>query len=171
MDQTVNLCFRYQQPDYLRATEANFGSPVRLWLDFAVVIVVAIAGLYCWELAGAKWIGILFVSLSAVFAVVLLMGLVIVPRLVFRGTPKFQGEYTLVFSPEGVHFRTAGIDSHLRWDLYSRALIDSYSYLLYHGPRSFTVVPKRVFENADQRSAFERLLSQHIPKIVRRGSR
>ena len=32
--------------------------------------------------------------------------------------------------------------------------------------RTFTVIPKRAFENFDQPSAFERMLGRHIPKII-----
>ena len=52
--------------------------------------------------------------------------------------------------------------------MYSRALVDPHSYLLYYGSRQFTVIPRRVFQSADQQQAFEQLLTQHISKIVRR---
>jgi hypothetical protein len=81
----------------------------------------------------------------------------------FRREPKLHDEYSLIFSPGGIHFRTDHIDSQLEWSLYNRVLVDAHSYVLYYGKRSFTVVPKRVFETADQRVAFEHLLSQKIP--------
>jgi hypothetical protein len=52
--------------------------------------------------------------------------------------------------------------------MYSRALIDAYSYLLYYGPRSYTIIPKRIFQNSEQQAAFEQLLTQKIPQILRR---
>ena len=51
--------------------------------------------------------------------------------------------------------------------MYSRALVDAHSYLLYYGSRQFTVIPKRVFEGAEQQQASEQLLSQHISQILR----
>jgi hypothetical protein len=53
--------------------------------------------------------------------------------------------------------------------MYSRVLVDAHSYVLYYGTRSFTVIPKRVFQSADQKSAFDELLVQHVPKIVTKG--
>jgi hypothetical protein len=114
------------------------------------------------------WAGIIFLGLSIIFASVLIAGLVVVPPIVFRRTPKLRDEYFLSFSPNGVQFRTTQIDSQLQWGMYSRALIDAYSYLLYYGPRSYTIIPKRIFQNSEQQAAFEQLLTQKIPQIVRR---
>jgi len=52
------------------------------------------------------------------------------------------------------------------WGLYSRALVDAYSYILYYGSRTFTVIPKRVFQSTEQMEAFDQLLAQHVSKIV-----
>ena len=79
-------------------------------------------------------------------------------------------EYSLTFSPEGIHFRTAHIDSQLQWSVYSRALVDAHSYLLYHGARQWSVIPRRVFQSRAEQEAFERLLAEHVPQIMRRDS-
>lgn len=169
MDSTIGVSFRYTQSDYLRATRANFGSRRRLWFDIAVVVIVAALGLYLLASQDERWVGNIFLGLSAIFVLVLVAGFTIIPSLIFRRTPKFHDEYSLVFSPGGIHFRTAHIDSQLQWGMYSRALVDAHSYLLYYGPRSFTIIPKRVFQDAEQRETFEQLLTQHIRQIVRRG--
>ena len=168
MDSSVSVSFRYAQRDYTRATRANFGSRRRLMFDVAVAAVVAAAGLYLLTSRSDKWMGILLLSLSLIFVLVLIVGLAVVPRMVFRSTPKLHDEYFLEFSPQGIHFHTAQIDSELQWSTYSRALINAHSYLLYYGPRSHTIVPRRVFQNDEQRNAFEHLLAQKIPQIVRR---
>jgi YcxB-like protein len=54
--------------------------------------------------------------------------------------------------------------------MYSRVLIDTYSYILYYGSRQFTVIPKRVFQSFEQQQAFEDLLTQHVFEIVRRDT-
>jgi hypothetical protein len=53
--------------------------------------------------------------------------------------------------------------------MYSRALIDKYSYVLYYGSNHFSVIPKRVFQSAEQQATFEELLKRYVPEIVRRG--
>jgi hypothetical protein len=104
---------------------------------------------------------------SSILILILVAAFVVVPPLVFRFEPKFRDDYSLTFSPQGIHWRTAQIDSQLRWSVYTRALIDSHSYLLYSGGRRFTVIPKRVFETGEQMQNFEKLLAEHIAVILR----
>ena len=94
----------------------------------------------------------------------------VIPALAFRREPKFRDDYSLTFSSEGIHFRTAHVDSHLQWSMYSRALIDPHFYVLYYGSRQFIVIPKRVFQSIEQQQAFDQLLAQHVSHIVRRGT-
>jgi hypothetical protein len=84
----------------------------------------------------------------------------------FRREPTHRADYSLIFSPEGIQFRTVHIDSPRQWSLYSRALVDDHSYIPDCGSRTFSVIPKRVFENSEQQAAFEELLAQHVSKIV-----
>jgi hypothetical protein len=135
---------------------------MRLWLDIPLVILLIAVGAYLWpSLTGKAAIG-----LSGLFTLFIFAAFFIMPPLAFRREPKFRDDYTLTFSPQGIRFQTVHIDSHLGWDIYSRALIDSNSYVLYYGSRSFTVIPKRVFESAEQQGAFEGLLAQHVAKII-----
>jgi hypothetical protein len=107
-------------------------------------------------------------SFPSIFGLILVAAFLVIPRLAFRHQPKFRDEYSLTFSQEGIHFQTAHIDFHLEWSIYSRALVDAHSYVLYWGSRTFTVIPKRVFQNTEQQGAFEQLLTARIPKIVRK---
>jgi hypothetical protein len=104
-----------------------------------------------------------------IFLLILLAAFVIIPPVTFRVNPKYRDDYSLVFSAEGIHFRTVHIDSQLQWSVYSRALVDAYSYILYYGSRTFTVIPKRVFQDSEQQSALERMLGQHVPKVITRA--
>ena len=168
MNSTVDLSFRYLQSDYARALRAHFASRMRLPLDIVVTIVLAVAGIYFWSSPGDHWLGVVCAAVSAALTLVLVAAFLVIPPLVFRSNPKFRDDYSLTFSQEGIHFRTAHIDSKLQWSLYSRTVVDAYSYVLYYGSRDFTVIPKRVFQSAEQQQAFEQLLTQHVPETVRR---
>jgi len=80
---------------------------------------------------------------------------------------KFRDDYSLTFSADAIHFRTAQIDSHLQWSMYSRAWSMPILTCSITAP-PVTVIPKRVFQSAEQQQAFEQLLIQHISEIVRR---
>ena len=162
----VSLCFRYSESDFVRAMRAHYALRLRLWLDISAILVTGIAGFYFWRSPDLHWPSVAAMSVSVVFLLILFAAFVIIPPMAFRREPKLREEYSLTFSQEGIHFITAHIDSQLQWSIYSRALIDAHSYVLYHGTGSFTVIPKRVFQSADQQRAFEQLLVQHVPKIV-----
>ena len=99
----------------------------------------------------------------------LVLGLTVVARLMFRREAKFRDEYSLSFSAAGLHFRTTHIDSRLDWGMYSRVLIDEHAYVLHYSSRQFSVIPKRVFQSTEQQRAFEQLLTQHVSAIDRRA--
>lgn len=134
-----------------------------------MAVGLASLGAYFWRSPGSHWFGVVCVGASAVFGLILVAAFLVIPPLAFRYEPKFRDEYSLTFSPEGIHFQAAHIDSHLEWSLYTRVLVDSHSYLLYWGSRTFTVIPKRVFQSTEQQAAFEELLEEHVPKIVRKA--
>jgi len=163
--ESVNLNFRYTEADYVRAMRSHYASRLRLPLDITVVVVAAALGAY--ELkSGSRGFGITMLAMSGLFALVLVSAFAVIPRMGFRREPKFRDDYTLTFSPQGIHFRTAHIDSDLQWSLYTCALVDAHSFVLYYGSQQFTVIPKRVFQDDAQREAFETLLAQKISNIV-----
>jgi hypothetical protein len=170
VDSTVNLSFRYLESDYVRAMRAHYASRLRLRLDIVVIVATVAFGAYLWRSPNSRLYGIVVVGVAVVFALMLVAAFAVIPSVVFRREPKFRDDYSLAFSPEGIHFRTAHIDSQLQWSMYSQALVDAHSFVLYYGSRSFTVIPKRVFPTAEQREAFEKLLAQNVPHIVRKDT-
>lgn len=165
---SVSLSFRYLESDYSRAYRAHCRTRLRLPLDAVAVVLGTGVGIYLWRNPARHWLGVGCVALSSLLLLIIVSAFTVIPRLVFRRDPKFRDDYSLTFSHEGIHFRTASIDSRLQWILYSRALVDAHSYMLYYGSTQFTVIPKRVFHDAEQQQAFEHLLTQHVSQIVRR---
>src|SRR5579859_282125 len=147
---------------------SHFADVFRLKLGITIMIAMAVLGAYFWQFPEWRWLVIVCTGVSAVFAIILILAFAIIPQMVFRRDPKFLQDYSLTFSREGIHFQTAHIDSQLQWGMYSRALVDSHSYMLYHAARSFTIFPKRVFQGAGELKAFEELLAQTVPKIIRK---
>ena len=168
MNSSINLSFRYAESDYVRALRAHYASHLRLRLDIVVTVVLFGVGIYLCCSPSLRWLGIACVIIASVFALLLVAAFAVIPPLAFRREPKFRDDYSLSFSSDGIHFRTAHIDSQLQWSMYSRALIDAHSYVLYYGSRQFTVIPKRVFQSVEQQQAFEQLLAQRVSRIVRR---
>jgi hypothetical protein len=166
---TVDLSFRYVERDYVRALRAHYALRLHPKLDTALAFVLAAVGVYLWRWPDLHWFGVVSVVVSVVFATVLIAAFMVIPPLAFRRQPKLRNDYLLSFSPDGIHFHTANIDSQIQWGLYSRALVDAHSYVLYYGSNQFTVIPKRAFQTAEKQQVFEHLLVQHVPKIIRRS--
>jgi hypothetical protein len=168
----VQLSFRYAESDFVRACQAHHTSKRRLIFDAFLVIGFAALGVYRISNANDSkhdfWMGIVMISLSALLILFFVLACWVIPRYIFRHEPKFRDDYFLHFSDEGIHFRTANIDSHLQWSMYDRALITPHSYLLYYSKRQFTIVPKRFFENSEQQQNFENLVRNHISNIKTR---
>jgi hypothetical protein len=143
---------------------------LRLRLDIVVTVVLVGIGVFLWQSPSLHWLSLACIVIAVASALMLIAAFTVIPPLAFRREPKFRDDYSLTFSPEGIHFRTAHIDSQLQWSMYSRALIDAHSYVLYYGSRQFTVIPKRVFQSVEQQQAFEQLLTQHVSQIVRRDT-
>lgn len=170
VNSTVELSFRYQERDYVRAMRAHFASRLRLRLDIFLAVVVTGVGAYLWRTPALQWFGLACILLAVVFILLIVAAFTVIPRLAFRREPKFRDEYSLTFSPDGIHFRTAHLDSQLQWSMYSHALMDAHSYVLYYGSHQFTVIPKRVFQSVEQQQSFEQLLTHHVSRIVRRDT-
>ncbi len=170
MSSTINLSFRYTERDYGRALRAHYASRLRLRLDIVGVIVLAGIGIYLWQSPSSHRLGVACVGVAALFGLMLIAAFTLIPILAFRREPKFRDDYALTFSPGGIHFRTANIDSQLQWNMYSSALVDAHSYVLYYGTNQFTVIPKRVFQSSEEQQAFDQLLTQKISKVVRRDT-
>jgi hypothetical protein len=166
MNEPINLSFHYSRSDIVHAMRSHYASYMRPRLDIVMAVALAVVGACLWRSPDSHWSGVFAIGASAVFVVFLFAAFIILPPLAFRLGPKYRDDYSLVFSPEGIRFRTVHIDSRLQWSLYSRALVDYYSYILYYGSRSFTVIPKRVFQSREQQTAFEDLLAHHVPKII-----
>jgi hypothetical protein len=163
--ETVNLSFRYAEQDYVRALRAHYAGRLRWPLDIAVIVGVAMIGAYEWR-SGSHGFGIVSLCFSGFLASILVAAFAVVPSIAFRRQPKFRDEYSLSFSSEGIHFRRTHIDSDLKWGMYTWALVDAHSFILYYSPQQFTVIPKHVFQSPSQRQAFEQLLRQNVFKVV-----
>lgn len=168
VNSTINLSFRYAEGDYVRALRAHYATHLRLRIDIIAIVVLVGVGACLLRWSNLHWCGLTCIIVAIAFGLLLVAAFTVIPPLAFRREPKLRDDYSLTFSPEGIQFRTANVNSQLQWSMYLRALIDAPSYVLYYGARQFTLIPKRVFQSAEQRQAFEQLLTQRISQIVRR---
>jgi hypothetical protein len=114
---TVSLNFRYLKSDIVRAMRSHYASHLRPRLDIIMAVALAALGSYLWRSPSSHWFGVMSVGASAVFGLILVAAFLVIPPLAFGNDPKYRDEYSLTFSPEGIHFQTAQVDSHLEWTI------------------------------------------------------
>lgn len=147
---------------------AHYASRLRVWRDICFVVGGGIGTVYFWSSRSFHWLSVVLLVLSAALAVELIAAFLIIPIWVFRRNPKLRDQYAFTISRDGVHYDTLHIGTQLQWDLFTKTLVDSHSYLLYWDSRAFILIPKRVFQSNEQKTTFEELLAEHIPeKLVR----
>ena len=163
----ITLSFRYSERDYVRALRTHYASRLRIKTDILVILVLAGSAAYFWNTEGMQmYVGVAGMGL-VILSAMLIAAFFILPQRLFRRNPKLHDEYSLAFNDDGIHFRTAHVDSQLAWGLYSHALVDVNSYVLYYGSQ-FSLIPTRTFKDPEQRQQFDQLISRHIPKITRK---
>ncbi len=164
---SISFSFSYLESDYVRALRAHYASYLRIWRDLLIIVVSGVGAAYLWRVPSLRWPAVALLCLSVAMAAILVAAFLIIPPWVFRRNPKLKGEFSFNISQEGIRYDTSHIATQLEWPLFTKALVDSYSYLLYWDSRAFIVIPKRVFQTIEQQRAFEELLSSCLPESVK----
>lgn len=159
----VELTFKYSEKEYVKAARQYLiiNRTIRK-IDIFVIPLFIIFSIFYAINSGFNLYSIVAL-IVATFA--LLMGSMLyfyVPIKTFRSTSKFHEEYYLLFNDNGIKFKTATINSELKWDTYSNILSNKDFYFLIQHPRIYTVIPKRAFENNQVIENFERLVTNHL---------
>ena len=137
----------------------HFLERMHLKLDLAVAGGGALGcSLLFWR-GGREWFLLAFLSLCLLLLALIGAAWFVLPGLWWRTQPKLHGEYQLDFAPEGIDFRTEGIESRLQWSLFRRVIREPDFYLLYYSRWSaFTVIPTRAFASPADQERFCALL-------------
>lgn len=165
--QPIQVKFNYTEKEYLAAARMLLFGQKALLARLIVILVLVLFGImtisllsdFEFPLWASFWIGLL-VDASFVYA-----GLVDAPRRLFRKDAKMREEFALTFSEEGLSLKTPEIDSKLAWSLYKSILENKSLYVLVYdtpGRMAMTVVPKRVFRDANEELEFRRLVSRQV---------
>ena len=90
---------------------------------------------------------------------------ILMPILKFKQTAKYHEEYTLVFSKETIKFKTQSMESEIKWDIYSALWENRDFYYLIQAPRIYTLIPKRVFKDLNEKQLFEEIAQSRVKTI------
>lgn len=161
MPDSVEATFTISRDEYIRAMRRHYKKKLQLKRDLAAGAVAILAGIYLLQATSLTWPAWLLVIAGAMLLLLVIYAVLLLPHLLYRYQPKLQSEYRLRFRDDAIGFQTDEIDSELKWSIYHSWLRDDEFYMLYHGKRDVSVIPRRALaDEADQRLAD--LLNQKI---------
>ena len=80
----------------------------------------------------------------------------------FGGRKKhYLGPLRMYFSDRGLHLQDPASQGRTRWDQFLGYLEDSNMFLLYHNPRLYRIISKRILGNREQE--FRSLVESKLP--------
>lgn len=161
--ETVELRFQYTQSEYIRAERQYLIScKIIHKYDIALVAVFLLLSVVYMLFTSFSIFSILIFGLIIVVTALGSYLYILMPILKFKQTAKYHEEYTLVFSKETIEFKTQSIESEMKWDIYS-ALWESHDfYYLIQAPRIYTLIPKRVFKDLNEKRLFEEIVQSRV---------
>ena len=149
----IVVTFKFARDEYVRAIRRHYRSALKVRRDVIAGMAGIAGGLYVALASNLGWIGWLLFGAGVVLLTLVAYAMFLLPTMIYNSQPKLKNEYRLSFSDDGIEFKTDGIDSTLRWSLYHSWLSDDAFYIMYHGTRDLSVIPRRALTagNADSR--------------------
>ena len=164
MEEIIKLRFKYTEEEYASATRLYMLRSSDLLFRIIASSLLLAGGVFLILLLNLdEQTSIFFILVGVIWLLFLFLIFFAVPRQRFRSDPKFRDEYFLQFSEDGIHFKTAQIDSLIQWSFYSKVLEDDRFYLMVYGKNMISIIPKRAFASAAEEEAFNNLLRRKIP--------
>jgi hypothetical protein len=168
MADEIRLRFTYNEKEYAAAVRLWYARTMHVKLDVALGVLLLAIGIWFHFHDRQDIVWPLTMFGGALLLILIFTAYFIIPKMRFRQEPKLRDEHDLSFTDEGIHFKTVHIDSRLDWNLYRDVWEHPAMYLLIYGKAMFTVIPKRVFEDAAQEALFRELLTRHIKPLGRK---
>ena len=162
MEQPIEIVFTYSREEYVRAMRRYYHAVLHVKRDIAFGLIGVSVGLYMLQSSYGGWLGWFLVGSGLIFLAIVAYALLILPQVIYSSQPKLKNEYRLTFSDAGIEFKTDGIDSKLDWSFYHSWQRDADFYILFHGRRDLSVVPRRVLTAGENDRRFADLLVRKI---------
>jgi hypothetical protein len=155
----VTVDFQYEKNEYISAfREYLFKSKIIRKRDLALVGVMSAAEVFLLAKTGISIYSIIIGVILCFYAVIFGLLYFYQPLHVFKNSPKLHQRYTLTFTENNLQFKTNGISSDLKWNIYHELWSCRNFYYLIQAKNIYTIVPKRAFKNAGELQAFDKIL-------------
>lgn len=152
----ISVSYLPKMADYIEAYTAYKSHTILGKADKVVDFLAIIFGLAAIIFAGFNnWnltiliIGVLMLIISSLHLFGVLDSGKFVAKYHFKSNKKFTETQNIIFNDAGLQYETQGIKSNIRWDFYNSYLESANTFLLIHGKKQYSVIPKNAFKNVD----------------------
>ena len=149
MPGSISTAFTITRDEYIRVMRQYYKTKLQVKRDLVGGMIAIAGGIFLMSTFETVTLAWILIVAGVVLVSLVVYALYVLPRLIYRSQPKLKDEYRLEFREDGIGFKTKDIDSNVKWSLYHSWLRDNEFYILYHGTRDFTVIPRRSFANGD----------------------
>lgn len=157
----VRTTFTYTRDEYVLAMKRHYRSNLKVGRDVIGGLVAIMGGAYMVATTDSGWFGWLLLVAGTSLLAMVGYAIFLLPIMIYNSQPKLKDEYALIFSENDIGFKTNKIDAVLQWSFYHSWLSDDDFYILYHGKRDLSVIPRRVLSGGDD-EGLRGLLSRKI---------
>ena len=165
-DQIVTI-FTFSRGEYVRALKRHYKTALKVRRDVIGGVASIALGLYFVFTYGSVWYVWLLLVSGAILLGLVAFALFLLPKMIYDSQPKLKSEYRLTFSDDAIGFKTEGIDSTLQWSIYRSWLSDKDFYIMYHGKRDLSVIPRRALTFGDADRRLREMLENNIgPSVI-----
>jgi hypothetical protein len=167
MNEEITISFQPELKDQIRASIAHYRAGKLRICDRIAGSIAILTGLLILLLSGWQWWLAILLPLAIVEWSDFLHGHTLQAWIFFVRNPKFRERYSLAFHPEGIHFKTATINSTVAWTHYESVIEDSVIFLLRYGKSMYSVIPKRAFATEDDLCRFREMIRSRIQRYLK----
>lgn len=153
---TVKLIFKYTESEFVKAQRQYLiaSKTIRRY-DLILAVVFLLFSISYLFISSFSTLSMIIAGTVLIVTILGSVAYFLMPIFIYKQTAKYHDEYLLVFSKYIIYWKTSNIETHFKWDVYSELWESEDFYFLNQKPHMYTIIPKRVFENQDERQAFE----------------
>lgn len=163
--EAIEVRFQYTEKEYIQAgRQFLLMNKLLKKSDIVLSIVLLPFALLYLFLSDFSTLSIVVCICTVIYMVIIGILYYLIPKMTYKQNSKLQEEYYLVFSEEGIKFRTNTIHSDLQWDVYKDFLENEAFFYLCQNKQLYSVIPKRAFKDEEEIQRFQELVCKRVKK-------
>jgi hypothetical protein len=163
----ITLSFQYDQKEYINAFRKYlFQSKIIRKRDLIIVAIMSIVEVLLFVWSGLSIYSIVLGIILCFYLLIFSLLYYYQPGNVYKRTPKLHLAYKMTFTPERIMFKTSGVASELKWNIYKRLWQNQDFYYLIQTKNIYTIIPKRAFRNKEEMKLFESMAASSIISAI-----